>query len=54
VPAKSERQRRLFGMALGLKRRGGFSRASGTAARLARTMSTEQLRDFAKKRKKKV
>jgi len=52
MPAKSAAQRRLFGIALAIKRGKTPASYSKAAARMARTMSTQQLRDFAKKTKK--
>ena len=46
MPAKSEAQQRLFGMALAAKRgKGSFS---GKVQELANSMSAKKLRDFAK------
>ncbi len=48
MPATSEKQRRLFGVALSAKR-GKTKRASGKAKQLASRLSTKQLEDFARK-----
>ncbi len=54
MPAVSERQRRLFGIALRIKR-GELPRSySPEAARLADSMSERKLREFAKRTKKKA
>jgi len=45
MPAKSEAQQRLFGMALAAKR--GNGHMSGKAKELANSMSEKQLHDFA-------
>lgn len=45
MPARSEAQQRLFGMALAAKR--GKGRMSGKAKELADSMSEKQLHDFA-------
>ena len=50
--ATSEKQRRLMGAALSMKR--GQAKPKGGAAKLAKSMSEEDLRDFAKKPKKKA
>jgi rubrerythrin len=47
MPAKSEKQRRLFGAALGMKR--GNAPKSGDAGKIAGDMSEEKIEDFAKK-----
>ncbi|MGB9693976.1 MAG: DUF3008 family protein [Fervidobacterium sp.] len=52
MPAKSAKQRRLFAIALSIKRGQTPKSYSPAAARMAKTMSVSQLRDFAKKRKK--
>jgi hypothetical protein len=47
MPSKTSRQRRFMGMALAAKR--GKRPASPRAAKVARSMSVDQLRDFARK-----
>lgn len=47
MPARSERQRRLMGAALAVKR--GGRAVSPEVARVAHGMSESQLRDFAKR-----
>lgn len=51
MPAKSAKQRRLMGAALAYKR-GESSHASAAIKKVASSMSESQLRDFAKKKKK--
>lgn len=51
MPAKSAKQRRMFGAALAMKR--GEASPKGGAGKLARTMGEKTLRDFAKKPKRK-
>ena len=48
-PAVSERQRKLAGIALAIKRGETPASFSPEAAKMAKTMSTEELREFAKK-----
>lgn len=51
MPAKSEKQRRFFGLVLSVKR--GKSKAPNKkVAEVAKSMSEEDIRDFATKRKK--
>jgi len=52
MPAVSERQRRAMAIALGIKRGEIPKSYSPKLAKLAKSMTEEQLRDFAKKRKK--
>jgi len=57
MPAKSERQRRLFGMALAYKRGEVSLRELPKGVRedikrIAKTMTEEEIRKYAKKRKK--
>jgi hypothetical protein len=47
MPSTSEKQRRLMGAALAIKR--GAKSTNKTAKKLASEMSEEQLKDFAKK-----
>lgn len=49
MPAVSEKQRRFFGMILGMKRAG--KKLKGAAGKAERSMSEKQIRDFAKKGK---
>ena len=49
MPPKSEKQRRLTGMALGMKRGETSPSASPSAAKAARSMTVGDLRDFAGK-----
>lgn len=51
MPATSESQRRLMGAALAAKR--GGKPASREVAKVAHSMSEKQLRDFARKSKRK-
>ncbi len=51
MPAKSESQRKLMGMALNCKR-GSKSSCKGSAKKMAKGMTESQLRDFARKKKK--
>ncbi len=54
MPARSERQRRLAGIALAIKRGYTPRSYSPEAARMAESMSEEQLRHYSRgKRKKK-
>ena len=49
MPAKSEAQRRLFGIALGMKR-GTTPKTPGTAAaKIAEGLSESKIREYAKK-----
>ena len=50
MPARSEAQRRLMGAALSAKRHGVA--LSPKVSKLAKSMTEEQLRDFAKKKGK--
>jgi len=52
MPAVSERQRKAMAIALGIKRGEIPESYSPKLAKLAKSMTEEQLRDFAKKRKK--
>jgi Protein of unknwon function (DUF3008). len=57
MPARSERQRRLFGMALAYKRGEVSLRELPKGVRedikrIAKTMTEEEIRKYAKKRKK--
>lgn len=52
MPAVSDKQRKLMGMALAYKR-GDAKHASAQVKKLASHMSQKQLSDFAKKAKKK-
>lgn len=52
MPAKSERQRRLMAMALAYKR-GELKRASPQVRKLAASMTEQQLRDYARKPRRK-
>jgi len=49
MPSKSEKQRRLFGTALAIKRGETPASYSPEAARIARTMSEKEIREFAKR-----
>lgn len=49
MPAKSEKQRRAAGAALGAKRRGDLGELEGPGREMAESMSEDQLRDFARK-----
>lgn len=49
MPAKSEKQRKLMCIALGIKRGKTPKSYSFEAAHLAKTMSEQQLRDYCKK-----
>jgi hypothetical protein len=51
MPAVSEKQRKLFGLALAIKR--GKASGSKKARELAEKLSEKQLKDFAKKTKRK-
>lgn len=51
MPAKSDKQRKLMGAALAAKR--GGNPASPAVAKVAKGMSEDELRDFAKKKRKK-
>jgi len=48
MPSKSEKQRRLMGTALSCKRK--KSKCSGTVKKVAKSMSTTELRKYAKKK----
>ena len=48
MPSKTEKQRRLMGMALAYKQ-GELKNASDEVKKLADSMSSKQLEDFAKK-----
>lgn len=48
MPSVSSRQQKLFAIALAIKRKRLSPAYSKKAARLARTMTEEQLRDFAR------
>ena len=50
MPAKSEKQRKAMGAALAAKR-GGKVKKGSASAKMAKSMSEEQLIDFAKKPK---
>jgi len=52
MPAKSEKQRRLMGAALSYKR-GESKHPTAEAKKVAKSMSEEQLEDFASKPKSK-
>lgn len=52
APASSEKQRKLMGMALAIKRGELSPSQSGLASRVSKQMSEEDLSDFAKKRKR--
>ena len=52
MPSTSERQRKAAGMALNAKRKGVKLKGGGPAAKMEK-MSASQLREFAKKGKKK-
>jgi hypothetical protein len=52
MPAVSERQRKAMAIALSIKRGETPKSYSPKLAKLAKSMSEQQLRDFAKKRKK--
>lgn len=49
MPAKSEKQRKLMGAALACKRK--KSRCKGKAAKIAKSMSSKNLKKFSKKKK---
>jgi hypothetical protein len=51
MPSKTPKQRRLMGAALSVKR--GESKGFPEARKVAGSMSEEQLKDFATKKKKK-
>ena len=50
MPAKSEAQRKFFGLVRGIQK--GESKGSAKAKKAAKTMSAKSVRDFAKKKKK--
>jgi len=50
MPAVSEKQRKLFAMALAMKKGKLAKSYSSSAAKLAKTLSQKKLRDFAKKK----
>ena len=53
MPAKSEKQRKFMGAAYGAKKSGSCSNAPSASTRKAcESMSSGQLRDFAKKKGK--
>jgi len=52
MPAVSERQRKAMAIALSIKRGETPKSYSPKLAKLAKSMSEQQLRDFAKKRRK--
>ena len=49
MPAKSEAQRRMMGMALSMKQGKTPKSKSPAAAKIAKTMTGKQLKEFAKK-----
>lgn len=51
MPAKSEKQRRAAGAALSAKKSGDTSNLQGSGKGMAKTMTIQELRDFAKKPK---
>ena len=53
MPSISEKQRRKMGIALAIKRGKVPASYSPEAARMAKEMTAKQLRDYAKKKKKK-
>lgn len=52
MPAKSAKQRRAAGAALGMKKSGKI-KGKGPAAKMARSMTKKELGHFAKKKKSK-
>ena len=50
MPAVNERQRKLAGIALAMKRGETSKSYSKEAAKMAKSMTQKQLRDYAKKR----
>ena len=53
MPSISEKQRRKMGIALAIKRGKVPASYSPEAARMSKEMTAKQLRDYAKKRKRK-
>lgn len=52
MPAATEKQRKLFGIARAIQKGETSARYSPTAAKVAKTVNPEKVREFARKKKK--